>query len=205
MNPLKCGIRKAIETLQISEIQYASQNLSSFDPGLTPNEIKLTIKINSEGAFLKGTKVKLVLTSYKDPQNVIYKIDPITVSYKLDQTVASLSFDIHNKNIPIPHGVSYIHLSEFCNAELHIGNAKHYCFILYIKCCKCDDHHIIPFSLRYIGSDPIVDYKCEKIENTDDIENSIPILCDGQTVYYRKPHCVSHGQMKKPILLPYAI
>lgn len=212
-SPLKCSLKKAIETLQVHEIVYndTEGNTSSFNPGASADEMKLRIKISSCGAFLKGTKLKLKLIGFKDPEHVFHHIDPIKISSKVHDTTQCLVFNIINKKIPVPHGVSYIHPEEYqpdpdvCRASLHIGYATQYCFVLYIDCCKCCDHYIIPFCVNYIGNEPKVDYKCEKLVQTEDPENAIAVICNGETVYFRKPHCVTHGQVKRPIVLDYPL
>jgi hypothetical protein len=50
-----------------------------------------------------------------------------------------------------------------------------------------------------------VDYKCEKLSTTEDLENAIQVTINNEIVYFSKPHCVAHGQLKRPVLLEYPL
>ncbi len=210
----KCTFRKAIETIQVCEIGYnkpENENTSSFDTGSSPDDMKLRIKINSSGKFHEGTKLKLKLIGYKDPDYKIHHIDPIKICHRVQETTQNLSLTLQNKKIPIPFGISYIHPEDdqpdpdICNASLHIGYALEYCFVLYIKCCDCHNIHIIPFTARYIGNECKLDYKCEHLELSDTPENAIKVICGSNVFYFKKPHCVTHGQVPRPVILDYTL
>lgn len=206
---VKCTVQKAIETLTVLEIQYDGNDGSSFIPNLSKEDMCLQIKINTNGAFLKDTKLVLKMIGYKDPEYGIHYIDPIISKIIIKETTNSLLFKFKNSAIPIPFGVSYLKLLEEHDDEpnvgLHIGSVQEYLFVLYVKCNKCKVKHVVPLTVRYIGNDPITDYKCEKPEQVEETEGTIPVLWNGQTIYYKKPFCVSHGQMKRPRLLSYSL
>lgn len=206
----KCGVNKAVRTIQANEVTYNEDVGSSFISGNNLNEMTLRIIVDSSSDFLKGTKMTLKLVGYKDHQYVYYPIAPIysqqVVVHNSTKTVTFL-FQSTNLSDVIPYGTMYAHATTIEDASIRVGQVQEYCFLLYAECGKFSHNkHVIPINARYIYSEAKVNYKCEKLSTTTaDEENAIPITINGNIIYFSKPHCVSHGQMKRPQLLDYPI
>lgn len=207
----KCGINKAILTIQAKEVTYNENEGSSFLPGNNLNEMTLRIVINSSSDFLKGTKMTLKLVGYKDHEYVYYPITPFfsqqVVVHTSTNTVTFLfQSNPHHLSQVIPYGTIYAYATTIEDASIQVGQVQEYCFTLFAECGKFSHNkHVIPINARYIYSEAKVDYKCEKLATTADEENAIPITINGEVIYFSKPHCVSHGQVKRPQLLDYPI
>ena len=217
-NTLRCNINKLARSLKVNEIYYNETGdfleASSFYPGNNMADMKFIIKINSQKKFYQGTKLKLRLVGYKDNEYVYHQVEPIDVYVVVNSITNNVEFEYVNKNLPMPLGISYISPNEtqdelqdgICKATLYTGNALEYYFVLFIK-CKNQSHesHVIPINVRYVSFDAKVDVKCERVIQTDSIENTISVSVNNQLYYFIKPHCVTHGQVTRPVLLNYSL
>lgn len=217
MKSLKCNLKKNIESIQISNIVYRddtienNSSLSSFNPGNTCDEKKLTIKLISDVPFYTGTKLKLKLIGVKDQNYVMTYISPIKVHKQMEYCCKSVIFNFISCNIPTPFGLLYLPTIITDNRPyLQIGNALEYCFVLSVKCCDCKFDVKIPLTARYLGTDVKTDFKYEKpdlVESPDE-DHTIKIICNAdinnpKILYCRKIHCVTHSQAPKPIVFYY--
>jgi hypothetical protein len=147
----------------------------------------------------------LKLIGYKDSEYNYYPIEPISSLKQTTPTTNTVIFDIYGP--PIPFGLLYVYVDNDNNtASIRIGEVQEYCFTLHAECGKFGHgKHVIPLNGRYIAADSVVDYKCEKLSTTEDIENAIQVTLNNEVVYFSKPHCVGHGQLKRPVLLEYPL
>jgi len=216
----KCNIQHILKAIQICNIIYSiddnNVDNSLFIPGNSPDDKKLSIIVKTTSAFCRGTEFKLKLVGTKTDDYIMHKIKPIKTSRKLDHRTKRIKFDLISSKIPHPFGLFYVPTiitncdqQNECRPQPMLGNALEYCFVLSIKCPKCKFDYVIPLTARYISADCKVDYKCEKLNIVDepDDDHPIKIICntdDGtKIVYSNKLHCVSHGQMAKPIVFYY--
>ena len=216
-----------IETLRLADIIYCrteldyennkneikNKTLSIFDPKNKPCEKSLNIILKSDYKFPANLTFKLTLVAIRDINRNIIKINPIkTKSYSSHKTY-NISFKFTDIDIPLPYNIGCIFpvkdpSNNPCKIkpERIMGNALEYCFILNIKDCNTDELPItIPLYARYIGSDTICDFKCEKFDYVCAPEEGYTdelTLCHN-TIYSKPIHCVTHCQAPRPLLFVY--
>lgn len=212
----KCKCDKIMETMRISNILYYNvdtNDTSYFNPGDSPSEKTLSIKICSEISLCKNTKLKLKLIGYRDEEYNFISICPIKIHKKLPNSSKCVRVDIVDAAIPLPCNVLYIPtIITECVPQMEKGIALEYCFIVEMSCHKCNMEHKFPLTGIFSYYNSLVDIKCEKLEfvNTQDDQHPIKIICEedcnNTTILYSNlPHCVSHCQARKPIVFYYTV
>ena len=204
---MTCNQKKIISSIEIKDIVYGPDaDNSTFKQGVSSNKKRLSIKIDSDSSFRKGSQLRLKLIWTRDSKDVLTKIE--MKSYRaLHSDSKSLTFEFVGEDVPIPFGLFYLQTIVQDKDEFHLqlGEAIEYRFVLRVRhessCFR------IPLKARYTSSDEIIDFKCEQPELVDTLDDNHPIrvLC-GSTVFYSSlPHCVSHGQAPKPVVFYYEI
>lgn len=202
---------KIAETINIHNIRYDGDNIpnaSLFIPGI--NECDKTLLVKIEGKFCKGIRLTLKLVGYKDENYNITKIRPIGTHKKLKKSTGCIHFKLTNKFIPLPNHMVYLPtlFGEIVDLpRLQFGEALEYLFMLKMKCCECESKYKIPLSARYLSSEFTGDVKCEKVDLVDvqDETHPIKVIYNGMMKYAAIPHCVTHGQAPRPIIVYYII
>ena len=209
-----CFLQPQIESLLINDIRLINPTLfdGQFIPGQSADEKTIRVALTSSVTFPVGVVLQLQLVSTIDENGVRVLLDPKICVQRITRCNETIFwFDFVGQQIPLPKGYMYLpNTLESCSSvHLQAGGVQKYCFLLSTKNCRTSPLSCpgIPFVSRVLNN-AACDIKCEKpsVIGTPDESHTLKIYCKDTDsfVYSTLPHCVTHCQAPKPLILYYA-
>lgn len=210
-----CNLKAQIMTLRMSDIvlydETADQsNYSIYYFGDSPNNKKITVRIESSYNFPKGLRLKLALRAVKNINGIITNVSRIKTFITLSEAQNVIYFDIIG-DIPLPNNIAYIPTIISSDVPyMQISDITDYYFTFHIKCNSARTCIAFPLNARYLNDKAICDIRCEQLDcvTEPDDTHTIEIYCNYDTpeqfsLYCSTPHCVTHCQAPRPKIVYY--